>query len=75
MKIQPLVINRGHGLIFGGGHALFALFLREQPFLYQGFRVNKIRISRKGGEGLVRGVPITGRTKGQNLPLGLSGLF
>ena len=53
-----------HGLSLDGRHARLTLFFCEQPFLYQRFRVDKIRISRKGGEGLIRGVPIAGRTQG-----------
>lgn len=39
-----------------------AFLFGKKSFLYQYFQINVIRISRKGGKGLVGGIPIAGRS-------------
>ena len=51
------------------------LFFGQVPILYQFFQINKIGISRKGGKRLIGRVSISGRAKGQNLPIALTGFF
>ena len=41
------------------------------PSLYQILRIDEIGIAREGRKGLIRGVPVPGRTKGQYLPIRL----
>ena len=39
-----------------------AFLFGKKSFLYQCFQINVIRISRKGGKGLVGGIPVAGRS-------------
>ena len=48
-----------------------ALFLREQALRDQVLKADQIRISRKGRERLIGRIPVSRRTKGQDLPVGL----
>ena len=51
----------------------FSTFLFGQKFLCDEFlQVDEIRISGKGGKGLIGGIPIAGRSDGKDLPVGLT---
>ena len=52
-----------------------AFFLFQKTFFHQRLQINKIRISRVSGKGLVRGIPVTGRSQGKNLPVFLACFF
>ena len=74
---QPLLILDAEihpvGALAPGNAAQFLLF--QQPFRHQDIQVNKVRVSRTGTEGLIRGVAVACRCQGQNLPAGLACFF
>lgn len=47
--------------------------LPQQTLLPQQIQINKIRVAREGGEGLIRAVAIACRSQRQYLPIGLPG--
>ena len=52
-----------------------ALFLRQKSFFDERLQVDKIRIAGERGERLVRGIPVTSRSKRKYLPVTLARLF
>ena len=51
------------------------LFLRQKPFFNECLQIDKIRIACERGERLVRGIPVSSRSKRKYLPIALARLF
>ena len=51
------------------------LILGQKFLVFQRIQINKIRISRKCGVGLVRAVPVAGRSHRKHLPVRLASAF
>ena len=52
-----------------------ALASCEKPFTDQRLQIDEVRIPRIRGERLVRGIPVPGRSKRQDLPVSLAGFL
>ena len=46
--------------------------LLQETFRNEGIQIDQVGVARKGGKGLIRRISVTGRTQGQDLPIGLS---
>ena len=69
--LEAILIDRliGNGRFISAPGKLIKIFFFQQSFLHKDLQIDKIRIARVGGKGLVRAVPVAGRPKGQHLPV------
>ena len=72
LPVDPVIGNIPPGI---PKISLIAFFLCQKALPDQLLQVDKIRISRKSGKGLVGRIPIARRAKGKHLPKALSRLL